>query len=67
MLVINAKTIWLPGEEIVAPDDIYGGSDRLLSQATPKSGVVVKLVLPFLFSFSFLFKKELVMLLGSNP
>ncbi|XP_073132313.1 cystathionine beta-lyase, chloroplastic isoform X2 [Henckelia pumila] len=30
------------GEEIVAGDDMYGGSDRLLSQVTPKSGVVVK-------------------------
>ncbi|OMP09862.1 Cys/Met metabolism, pyridoxal phosphate-dependent enzyme [Corchorus olitorius] len=30
------------GQEIVAGDDIYGGSDRLLSQVTPKSGVVVK-------------------------
>ncbi|XWS65685.1 hypothetical protein CRYUN_Cryun05aG0134600 [Craigia yunnanensis] len=32
------------GQEIVAGDDIYGGSDRLLSQVTPKSGVVVKRV-----------------------
>ncbi|KAI3472261.1 hypothetical protein Pfo_029749 [Paulownia fortunei] len=32
------------GEEIVAGDDMYGGSDRLLSQITPKSGVVVKRV-----------------------
>lgn len=32
------------GEEIVAGDDLYGGSDRLLSQVTPKSGVVVKSV-----------------------
>ncbi|KAG8367836.1 hypothetical protein BUALT_Bualt16G0114100 [Buddleja alternifolia] len=32
------------GEEIIAGDDIYGGSDRLLSQVTPKSGVVVKRV-----------------------
>lgn len=32
------------GEEIIAGDDIYGGSDRLLSKVTPKSGVVVKLV-----------------------
>ncbi|KAH6819345.1 cystathionine beta-lyase [Perilla frutescens var. frutescens] len=32
------------GEEIVAGDDMYGGSDRLLSQVTPKSGVVVKRV-----------------------
>ncbi|KAI9161463.1 hypothetical protein LWI28_017699 [Acer negundo] len=32
------------GEEIVAGDDIYGGSDRLLSQVAPKSGVVVKRV-----------------------
>ncbi|XVE52190.1 hypothetical protein DITRI_Ditri02bG0103100 [Diplodiscus trichospermus] len=32
------------GQEIVAGDDIYGGSDRLLSQVIPKSGVVVKRV-----------------------
>ncbi|XP_057468451.1 cystathionine beta-lyase, chloroplastic [Actinidia eriantha] len=32
------------GEEIVAGDDIYGGSDRLLSQVIPKTGVVVKRV-----------------------
>ncbi|KAL9150817.1 hypothetical protein ABFS82_11G013100 [Erythranthe guttata] len=32
------------GEEIIAGDDIYGGSDRLLSQVVPKSGVVVKRV-----------------------
>ncbi|KAL6540676.1 hypothetical protein OROMI_024559 [Orobanche minor] len=32
------------GEEIVAGDDMYGGSDRLLSKVTPKSGVVVKRV-----------------------
>lgn len=31
-------------EEIIAGDDIYGGSDRLLSRVAPKSGVVVKLV-----------------------
>ena len=34
----------LLGEEIVAGDDLYGGTDRLLSQVTPKTGVVVKLV-----------------------
>ncbi|XP_028775665.1 cystathionine beta-lyase, chloroplastic isoform X1 [Neltuma alba] len=32
------------GDEIVAGDDIYGGSDRLLSRVIPKSGVVVKRV-----------------------
>ncbi|KAL7097776.1 hypothetical protein ACP275_10G163800 [Erythranthe tilingii] len=32
------------GEEIVAGDDMYGGSDRLLSHVIPKSGVVVKRV-----------------------
>ncbi|XP_029130658.1 cystathionine beta-lyase, chloroplastic [Cajanus cajan] len=32
------------GEEIVAGDDIYGGSDRLLSQVIPRTGVVVKRV-----------------------
>lgn len=37
----------MKGEEIVAGDDMYGGSDRLLSQVIPKTGVVVKSVLPF--------------------
>ncbi|KAJ0246779.1 Condensin complex subunit 1 [Hirschfeldia incana] len=32
------------GDEIVAGDDLYGGSDRLLSQVVPRSGVVVKRV-----------------------
>nr|XP_033517487.1 cystathionine beta-lyase, chloroplastic-like isoform X1 [Nicotiana tomentosiformis] len=32
------------GEEIVAGDDMYGGSDRLLSQVIPKTGVIVKRV-----------------------
>lgn len=32
------------GEEIVAGDDLYGGSDRLLSKVIPKKGVVVKRV-----------------------
>ncbi|CAM6083255.1 unnamed protein product [Calypogeia fissa] len=32
------------GEEIVVGDDIYGGSDRLLSKIAPKSGVIVKRV-----------------------
>lgn len=32
------------GQEIVAGEDIYGGSDRLLSQVVPKKGVVVKRV-----------------------
>lgn len=31
-------------EEIVAGDDLYGGTDRLLSRVTPKTGVVVKRV-----------------------
>ncbi|CAL5356592.1 unnamed protein product [Camellia sinensis] len=34
----------ITGEEIVAGDDIYGGSDRLLSQVIPKTGIVVKRV-----------------------
>lgn len=38
-----AKLLYL-GQEIVAGDDIYGGSDRLLSRVVPKSGVIVKLV-----------------------
>ncbi|XP_022966307.1 cystathionine beta-lyase, chloroplastic isoform X1 [Cucurbita maxima] len=32
------------GEEIVAGDDLYGGSDRLISQVIPKRGIVVKRV-----------------------
>ncbi|XP_010910738.2 cystathionine beta-lyase, chloroplastic [Elaeis guineensis] len=32
------------GQEIVAGEDIYGGSDRLLSQVVPKQGVIVKRV-----------------------
>ncbi|KAG1328054.1 hypothetical protein COCNU_01G019880 [Cocos nucifera] len=32
------------GQEIVAGEDIYGGSDRLLSQVVPKKGVIVKRV-----------------------
>ncbi|KAL9261378.1 Cystathionine beta-lyase, chloroplastic-like protein [Drosera capensis] len=32
------------GQEIVAGDDIYGGSDRLLSEVLPKTGIVVKRV-----------------------
>jgi cystathionine beta-lyase len=31
-------------QEIVVGEDIYGGSDRLLSKVTPKTGIVVKLV-----------------------
>lgn len=41
------------GQEIVAGDDIYGGSDRLLSKVIPKNGVVVKLVW-FLFLVIFM-------------
>nr|BAS32612.1 cystathionine beta-lyase [Mimosa pudica] len=32
------------GDEIIAGDDIYGGSDRLLSSVIPRTGVVVKRV-----------------------
>ncbi|KAL4607552.1 hypothetical protein ACB092_09G183300 [Castanea dentata] len=32
------------GEEIVAGDDLYGGTDRLLSKIIPKKGIVVKRV-----------------------
>ncbi|CAI9095922.1 OLC1v1031960C1 [Oldenlandia corymbosa var. corymbosa] len=32
------------GNEIVAGDDMYGGSDKLLSQFVPNSGIVVKRV-----------------------
>ncbi|KAG6513206.1 hypothetical protein ZIOFF_023518 [Zingiber officinale] len=32
------------GHEIIAGDDIYGGSDRLLSQVAPRQGIIVKRV-----------------------
>ncbi|KAI5055526.1 hypothetical protein GOP47_0029047 [Adiantum capillus-veneris] len=32
------------GDEIVTGDDIYGGSDRLLSQVAPRAGLIVKRV-----------------------
>ncbi|KXG19437.1 hypothetical protein SORBI_3010G059200 [Sorghum bicolor] len=32
------------GQEIVAGEDIYGGSDRLLSQVVPRNGIVVNRV-----------------------
>ncbi|XP_075635893.1 cystathionine beta-lyase, chloroplastic-like isoform X2 [Castanea sativa] len=32
------------GDEIVAGDDLYGGTDRLLSKTIPKKGIVVKRV-----------------------
>ncbi|XP_066377375.1 cystathionine beta-lyase, chloroplastic-like [Miscanthus floridulus] len=32
------------GQEIIAGEDIYGGSDRLLSQVVPRNGIVVKRV-----------------------
>jgi cystathionine beta-lyase len=51
LLIANYQTclkifilINLLGEEIVAGDDLYGGSDRLLSKVIPKRGIVVKLV-----------------------
>lgn len=40
----NFQFIDILGEEIVAGDDLYGGSDRLLSKVIPKKGIVVKLV-----------------------
>lgn len=33
------------GDEIVAGEDIYGGSDRLLSQVVPRTGAIVTLVI----------------------
>lgn len=44
MNAIVTGSIIRVGEEIVAGEDIYGGSDRLLSQVIPKRGVIVKLV-----------------------
>uniref|UniRef100_A0A803MJ94 cysteine-S-conjugate beta-lyase n=1 Tax=Chenopodium quinoa TaxID=63459 RepID=A0A803MJ94_CHEQI len=40
---LSAMKSWY-SQEIVAGDDIYGGSDRLLSQVLPKTGIVVKRV-----------------------
>lgn len=34
----------ISGQEIVAGEDIYGGSDRLLSQVVPRNGIVVESV-----------------------
>lgn len=45
MLFFNGINL-IPGKEIVAGDDIYGGSDRLLSKVVPKTGIVVKLISP---------------------
>lgn len=36
--------LMISGQEIVAGEDIYGGSDRLLSQVVPRHGIIVKLV-----------------------
>ncbi|CAA0829843.1 Cystathionine beta-lyase- chloroplastic [Striga hermonthica] len=45
MAALSAVTHLLStGEEIIAGDDMYGGSDRLLSKVTPKSGIVVRRV-----------------------
>ena len=32
----------MAGDEIVAGDDIYGGTDRLLTRVVPKGGVTVR-------------------------
>ncbi|XP_010269351.1 PREDICTED: cystathionine beta-lyase, chloroplastic-like isoform X2 [Nelumbo nucifera] len=45
MAALSAVThLIATGEEIVAGDDIYGGSDRLLSQVIPKKGIAIKRV-----------------------
>ncbi|KAI9082073.1 hypothetical protein K1719_035998 [Acacia pycnantha] len=45
MAALNAASQLVgTGEEIVAGDDLYGGSDRLLSQVIPKAGVIVRQV-----------------------
>nr|GEU66335.1 cystathionine beta-lyase [Tanacetum cinerariifolium] len=45
MAALSAAThLVKPGEEIVAGEDIYGGSDRLLSQVIPERGVMIKRV-----------------------
>lgn len=43
-LIYSSAAVLILGQEIVAGEDIYGGSDRLLSQVVPRTGVVVKLV-----------------------
>lgn len=43
-LIDPSAVVLILGQEIVAGEDIYGGSDRLLSQVVPRTGVVVKLV-----------------------
>ncbi|XP_024975966.1 cystathionine beta-lyase, chloroplastic-like [Cynara cardunculus var. scolymus] len=45
MAALSAVThLVKPGEGIVAGEDIYGGSDRLLSRVIPNRGIVVKRV-----------------------
>lgn len=54
VIMHNRLTTLVPaGQEIVAGDDIYGGSDRLLSHVAPKRGVIVKLVCVFFFSYPY--------------
>lgn len=47
-IIILEQFMLCSGQEIVAGDDFYGGSDRLLTQVAPKSGIIVKLVISFL-------------------
>lgn len=57
-IIFIANGVFL-GEEIVAGDDLYGGTDRLLSKVIPKKGIVVKLV--FLSLFFILVQLQLIL------
>lgn len=50
ILIITSVKLFNSGDEIVAGEDIYGGSYRLLSQVTPKNGILVKSVVRFTHS-----------------
>lgn len=43
----------------MAGEDIYGGSDRLLSQVVPRSGVVVKLVWSHIPSLQYFYNQAI--------
>lgn len=58
LIIFIANSVFL-GEEIVAGDDLYGGTDRLLSKIIPKKGIVVKLV--FLSLFFILIQLQLIL------
>lgn len=47
-IILLEQFMLCSGQEIVAGNDFYRGSDRLLTQVAPKSGIIVKLVISFL-------------------